>query len=135
MKKVVIGIGLVAIFLRADVVQQNIRKMVLEIKSPRKSIALEQLSSVPDPFIEAKKDDNKTKMVVVKKKELDISLSGIINKKAYINGSWYKEGDKISSYTLEYVGTKGIVLVDGEQIRRIFLQKKNKLLILTEKGM
>jgi len=135
MKRVLTGIGFAAVFLFADAAKHDISNMVVEIKSPRKGIASDKLSSVPDPFIAAVEEVNTTSVAAPIKKEKDIRLGGIINKKAYINDSWHSKGDRVSGYTLEYVGTKGIVLVDGEQIRRIFLQKKKELLILTEKGM
>lgn len=40
-------------------------------------------------------------------------LSGVIsNELAYINGKWYRLGDKISSYFVKQIAADGVVLMD-----------------------
>ena len=135
MRRVIFGIGFVIVFLYADTAKKDIKKMVIEIQKPRKGATVDKLSDVADPFIKVEKDLNITKESLPEKKEVDIKLGGIMNSRAYINDAWRKEGDRVSGYTLKYIGTKGIVLVEGKDIRKVFLHKKNEILTLSEKGI
>ena len=129
MKRAILTIGFIATFACSDVATQAIDNMVTQIKKPRKGIALKKLSSTPDPFVVVKKDINVTNIIVPKAKRKDLVLGGIVNHQAYIDGAWHKEDDNISGYTLKYVGTRGVVLVDGEHIKRLFLHKKREELV------
>lgn len=119
----------------ASVATHEIDKMIAQIKEPRKGIALQELSTISNPFVTLKKDVNITKVFVPKKKEESMALGGIINHKANINGAWYKEGDEVSGYTLQYVGTKGVVLVDATRVKRLFLHEKIEGIITIKEGM
>ena len=109
----------------------TIDMMVNKIKEPRKGIELKELSTIPDPFVAVKKDINVTEVIKPKKK-ISLVLGGIMNHTAYINGQWHKEGDEISGFILRYVGTKGVVLVDEEHIKRLFLHEKKDGIIKME---
>jgi len=119
----------------ASVATQEIDRMVAEIKEPRRGIVMKELSTISNPFVTVKKDVNITKVFVPKKKEESMALGGIINHKANINGAWYKEGDEVSGYTLQYVGTKGVVLVDATRVKRLFLHEKIEGIITIKEGM
>jgi len=135
MKKLFISFGIVVTVAFSSVATQEIDKMIAEIKKPRKGIALEELSSIPNPFVTVKKDLNITKVFVPKRIEVNMELGGIVNHKAYINGSWRKEGDDVSGYTLQYVGTRGVVLVDEARIKRLFLHEKKEGIITMKEGL
>jgi len=135
MKKLFISFGIVVTVAFSSVATQEIDKMIAEIKKPRKGIALEELSSIPNPFVTVKKDLNITKVFVPKRIEANMELGGIVNHKAYINGSWRKEGDDVSGYTLQYVGTRGVVLVDEARIKRLFLHEKKEGIITMKEGL
>ncbi len=135
MKKFFISFGMMTIVVFASAANQEIDKMIAQIKEPRKGIALDELSSVSNPFVTVKKDVNITKVFIPKKKEESMVLGGIINHKANINGAWYKEGDEVSGYTLQYVGTKGAVLVDATRVKRLFLHEKIEGIITIKEGM
>ena len=134
MKKLIISFGFVTSIVCASVAMQEIDKMIAQIKEPRTGIALKELSTIPNPFVTVKKDVNITKVFVPKKKEEKSVLGGIVNRKAYINGAWHKEGDDVAGYTLQYVGAKGVVLVDGARIRRLFLHEKMEGIIMIKEG-
>ena len=119
----------------SSVATQEIDRMIAKIKEPRKGIRLKELSSIPNPFVTVKKDINITRVFVPKKIEANMELGGIVNRKAYINGSWRKEGDDVSGYTLQYVGTRGVVLVDDTRIKRLFLHEKREDIITIKEGM
>ena len=135
MKKLFISFGIVVTVAFSSVATQEIDKMIAQIKEPRKGIALKELSSIPNPFVTVKKDINITKVFVPKRIEANMELGGIVNRKAYINGSWHKEGDDVSGYTLQYVGTRGVVLVDEARIKRLFLHEKKEGIIMIKEGM
>ena len=126
--------GLLSAAVCASTALEEIDKMVERIQKPRQGIGLDELASTKDPFISLKKDENMTQVVIPKKKEAQLSLNGILNGKAYINGKWYKVGDKISGYVLKYVGTKGVVLTDETHIKKLFLHKNEKGLITIKEG-
>lgn len=111
----------------------TLEHMLAEIRAPRKSIPEKELSSIPDPFIETSKDQNRT---IVKKteKQRDFQLSGIMNKRAYINGMWYKEGDTVSGFILGYIGVKEVILIHEKQTKHLFLHKQVQGLIRIKEG-
>ena len=113
---------------------EAIDKMVSKIQQPREGAALEELASTKNPFITLKKDENITKIVVPKKRQEKFVLNGIVNQKAFINGEWHKVGDDISGYTLKYIGTRGVVLTDANNIKRLFLHRENKGIIMMKEG-
>ena len=133
MKKIIIGIGVITSFAISNASNHAIDNMVSEIKKPRKGVALKELSTTPDPFVAIRKDVNVTE-VVKPEKRVNLRLSGIVNHRAYINGVWHKEGDDVSGFVLKYVGSKGVVLMDGEHIKRLFLHKKREGIIKMEEG-
>ena len=135
MKKLFISLGIVSTLAFSSVATQEIDKMIIQIKEPRKGIELKELSSIPNPFVTVKKDLNITKVFVPKRIETNMELGGIVNHKAYINGSWRKEGDDVSGYILQYVGTRGVVLVDDTRIKRLFLHEKKEDVITIKEGM
>ncbi len=135
MKKLLISFGIMTVAAFSSIATQEIDKMIAKIKEPRKGIELKELSSIPNPFVTVKKDVNITKVFVPKKREENMELGGIVNRKAFINGAWRKEGDDVSGYTLQYVGPKGVVLVDAARIKRLFLHEKIEDIITIKEGM
>ena len=133
MKKVLTNFTIITSFALSAGGMQVIDDMVAQIKKPRKGVALDELSSTPDPFVAIKKDVNITEIITPKKK-VNLTLGGIVNNRAYINGAWHKEGDDVSGFVLKYVGTKGVVLMDGEHIKRLFMHKKRESIIKMEEG-
>jgi hypothetical protein len=134
MKTYLISIGVITTVAFSSAGTEKIDKMVSQIQQPRKGVDLKELSSALDPFIAVKKDENTTEIVVPQKREEQFMLNGIVNRKAYINGKWYKEGDEVSGYILKYVGGKGVVLMDSTHIKKLFLHKKQEGLIMIKEG-
>jgi len=130
MKNLMIIFLFLSSFLLANVATVEIDKMIDDIKAPRKGVDLKELSATLNPFVAIKEDVNDTIVFAPKKKFTKMTLGGIVNDKAYINDSWYREGDPISEYTLKYIGVKGVVLVKGRQIKKIFLHEDKKNLII-----
>jgi len=128
MKKYMISLTIVSSVLCANVAIEEIDSMVEEIKAPRKGVALKQLSATLNPFVAIQKDTNMTVKSVTKKVYAKLSLSGIMNNKAYINGEWHSEGDSVSDYNLTHIGRRGVVLVKEKKIKKLFLHKSDNII-------
>ncbi len=128
MKKHIISLGVMSSILFANVAIEEIDNMVDEIKAPRKGVALKELSSTLNPFVALQKETNNTVKSVTKKVYAKLTLSGIMNNKAYINGEWHNEGDSVSDYNLTHIGRRGVVLVKKNTIKKLFLHKRDGII-------
>ena len=52
--------------------------------------------------------------------------------KAYINDAWKAIDDTVMGYTLKYVGKRGVVLRNGNHIKKLFLHKERDNFITIE---
>jgi len=113
-------------------------KQVEAIKPPRHGLVEKNISSLKDPFIffsakkaTKKKSSHKRYKRISKKVShhpSTLKLGAIMNNSAFISGKWYKEGEKISGYTLEKVGPKSVLLTKGKkQILLSTLSKSKNL--------
>ncbi len=119
--------------LYADLSVQQIEKMITKIHEKRPGANLEILDATKEPFVRLKKEEGEVVFVVPEKsEEVKISLHGIMNGKAYINDSWRSIEDMVMGYTLKYVGKRGVVLRNGNHIKKLFLHKKRDDFITIE---
>ncbi len=117
----------------ADLSVDQIRDMVTKIHQKREGISLETLKNTKEPFVRLQEEDNITKFVIpIQAEETKLSLHGILNQKAYINDNWKSIGDVVGGYTLKYIGRKGVVLRNENQIKKLFLHKKREDFIIIE---
>ncbi len=74
-----------------------------------------------DPFYGGKlyRPSFKETKQLIKKRNNNLTLSSIFDKKAFINSKWYKENDKIYDYT--------IIKINKDSV---FLKNKNKVIVL-----
>ena len=120
----------------ADLSVQQIENMIQKIHLKREGIGLETLEKTKEPFVQLKEENNVTVVVVpdVTHEDVKLSLHAIMTGKAYINDSWKKVGDVILGYKVEYIGKRGVVLRNGNTIKKLFLGKpKNDFIILEER--
>jgi len=133
MKKFMIIIPFGLSLLYADLSVKQIEQMVKKIHLKREGISLETLENTKEPFIRVKKEDNVTVIEVPKKEEdVKLNLHAIMTGKAYINDGWKKVGDQILGYTVKYIGKKGVVLRNGNTIKKLFLGKPKDNFITIE---
>jgi len=132
MKKILIISMLFNIFSYAELSTKNIENMVDKLYKKRIGISLEDISDIEDPFVRMAVEDNVTTVVAMT--EIQFSLKGIMNNKAFINDKWYSVGEVVSGYTLKYVGRKGIVLDRDKHIKKIFLRKDRESNIIKVEG-
>jgi len=119
--------------LYADLSVQQIEKMISKIHEKRPGANLEVLDATKEPFVRLKKEEGEVVFVVPEKsEEVKISLHAIMNGKAYINDSWRSIDDMVMGYTLKYVGKRGVVLRNGNHIKKLFLHKKRDNFITIE---
>jgi frataxin-like iron-binding protein CyaY len=122
----------ICVALYADFSVKQIEDMVRKIDEKRQGVKLDTLESTKDPFIRLKQENNTTIVATFDQKEEQLSLHAILNGKAFINDTWLSPNEMILGYTLKYVGDKGVVLRNGNQIKKLLLREKNTTLIQVE---
>jgi len=112
----------------------EIVRMVNEIKKERTGVSLATLEATGKPFI-LKVPKKKEKVNgVATKVEADYVLKAILNKAAFIDGKWYKQGDKLGSYKVGHVSTTSVVLKSSNGNKKLSLKKKKKNFIKLNRG-
>lgn len=133
MKKIFLLLLSLTVLLSADLSVEQIEKMVYKIHQKREGINLETLAETKEPF--AIGENNVTFVPVAKKvekKEEKLVLHAIVNGKAYINDSWSVLDDQIMGYTLKFIGQRGVVLRNGNHIKKLYLRKERDNFITLE---
>lgn len=134
MKKIFSLLFSITVLLNADVSVEQIQEMVTKIHKKREGVQLKTLESTENPFVRLKQEDNVTTFAAPEKVEEKLVLHAIVNGKAYINDSWSSLDDSIMGYTLKYIGKSGVVLRNGNQIKKLYLrEKKDNFITLEER--
>ena len=135
MKKTLFIISLLTVSLYADLSVKQIQEMVSKIHEKREGIKLETLETTQEPFIRVEEENNTTTFVIpVAEETAKLSLHAIMNGKAYINDSWKGVDDTIMGYTLKYVGKRGVVLRNDNNVKKLFLhQNRDNFIKLEER--
>jgi len=124
MKKIFLLLLPLTVLLNADLSVEQIQKMVMKIHEKREGVKLVTLENTKDPFIGLVEENNVTTFSNIEsKKEAKLVLHAIVNGKAYINDSWSSLDDTIMGYTLKYIGTRGVVLRNGNHVKKLFLHE------------
>ena len=135
MKNIILAITIMTSIIYADLSMDQIRNMVQNIHDKREGISLEKLKGTQDPFVRLQEENNVTTFVIpVEKEDSKLVLNAILNKTAFINGKWRGIDDNISGYTLKYIGKKGVVLRNDNQIKKLFLHTKRENFITIKEG-
>lgn len=133
MKKIFLLLISLTVLLNADLSVEEIEKMVYKIHQKREGVKLETLATTKEPF--AIGENNVTFVSATKKvekKEAKLVLHAIVNGKAYINDSWSSLDDIVMGYTLKFVGKRGVVLRNGNHIKKLYLRKERDNFIKLE---
>lgn len=134
MKKILLLLTL-TVLVNADLSVDQIQKMVLKIHEKREGVKLSTLENTKDPFIQIGEDNNVTTSIIPSEEEAKLVLHAIVNGKAYINDSWFSLDDTIMGYTVKYIGQRGVVLRNGNHVKKLFLQKKRDNFIKLEERL
>lgn len=133
MKKIVVLLVLLSAFMYADLSVDQIRQMVIKIHEKRVGIDLETLETTKEPFVRLQEENNVTTFVIPEKPTVSkLTLHAILNGKAYINEEWKSIDESIGGFTVKYIGKKGIVLRNGNQIKKLFLHEEKENFIIIE---
>jgi hypothetical protein len=133
MKKILFISACLTASLYADLSVEQIQQMIEKIHEKREGVRLETLEMTKEPFVRLQEDNNVTTFVIpVKAEEAKLSLHAIVNGKAYINDTWKSIDDTIMGYTLKYIGKRGVVLRNGNHIKKLFLHEKRDNFITIE---
>ena len=135
MKKLFLLLLPLTVLLNADLSVKQIEDMVVKIHEKREGVELATLEETKDPFVRLQEEDNVTTVILPERVGEKMVLHSIVNGKAYINDSWKSINDVIMGYTLKYVGKKGVVLRNGNHIKKLFLQKKRDNFITIEERL
>ena len=130
----------IIVYISVSVYSQNlsveqIQEMIKKIHEKREGVKLETLETTTEPFVRLEKDNDKnvsTFVIPEKNEKAKLSLHAIVNNKAYINDSWKGVDDSVMTYTLKYIGKRGVVLRNGNHIKKLFLHDNRKNFISLE---
>jgi len=134
MKKILIFMVTLSLFLYADLSVKQIQEMVNKIHEKREGVKLTTLENTKEPFVRLQNENNSSTFVipVVKTEEAKLVLHAIVNGKAYVNDSWVSLNDSILGYQLKFIGKRGVVLRNENHIKKLFLRKKKNSFIKLE---
>jgi len=142
-KSIIISIFLFSNFLdSATLSHEEIKIMVSKIKNQREGIDVSVLENTPNPFaireivkekVVVKKEKPKKAKIVVKK-EVVHTLSAILNHAAFIDGKWYKIGDKIGAFTLISINYDSVDLKSKKEQKKLSIKKEKRKFILNKGG-
>ena len=134
MKKILLYILALSIFVFADLSVTQIQEMVNRIHEKREGVKLTTLDNTKEPFVRLENENNVSTFVIptIKTEEAKLSLHAIVNGKAYINDSWSSLGDNILGYELKFIGKRGVVLRNENHIKKLFLSKQEESFIKLE---
>lgn len=136
MKKIFLFLLSLTVLVKADLSVEQIQKMVIQIHEKREGISLLTLETTKDPFIQLQEENNvTTTFAIADQEEAKLVLHAIVNGKAYINDSWSSLDDTIMGYTVKYIGQRGVVLRNGNHVKKLFLHEKRDNLIKLEERL
>ena len=123
MKNILLIVSLLSASLYADLSVGQIENMVTKIHERRAGFDLETLEMTKNPFIVMIEEEEAIPVsgTIKDKIRAKMSLHAIMSGKAYINNGWKDVNDTVLGYTLKYIGKRGVVLRNGNQIKKLFL--------------
>ena len=129
-KRLIFLILLTTLSLNADLSLKQIQDMITKIHEKREGVKLSTLEDTKDPFVRLEENENNITTFVIPRKEklpdptdVKMVLHAVVNGKAYINNKWVSVDEKILGYTLGHIGKRGVVLRNGNVIRKLYLRK------------
>ncbi len=135
MKKIFLLLLPLTVLVNADLSVEQIQKMVTQIHEKREGVKLVTLENTKDPFIRLHEDNNVTAFGIPVQEEAKLVLHAIVNGKAYINDSWSSLDDTVMGYKVKYIGQRGVVLRNGNHIKKLFLHEKRDNFIKLEERL
>ncbi len=119
----------------ADLSVEQIEEMTTKIHLKREGIKLSTLETTKEPFVVAERTSNVTvyKVPVIKQKEaVKLVLHALLNGRAYINDGWKSLDEVVMGYTVKFIGKRGVVLRNGNHVKKLLLHKEGESFIKLE---
>ena len=132
MKQILLLLSFLNLSLHAELSVKQIEKMVIKIHEKREGVKIETLQKTQEPFLTTEKNTTKVLNRPNISKETKLELHAVVNGKAYINTKWYRLDDEVLSYHLKFIGKRGVVLRNGNTIKKLYLRKKRENFINLE---
>ena len=138
MKKLLLLLSLTIMITKADPIMiEKINHTLEQIKYEANQKPRVTLDIKYDPFYHDKKivrtkNKNSTLPKTRKIENQYLVLSMILNKKAFINGVWYRENQKVEQYMLDEVNQDSIVLKRKNKTIVLKLKTNDNLLVKKE---
>ena len=132
MKKIFLLSLTLTMVLYADLSVKQIEEMVVKIHQKRAGVNMATLETTKDPFMRLTEENNVTIEITPEIAEKKMLLHAIVNGKAYINDSWKSIDDTVMGYTVKFIGKSGVVLRNGNLIKKLYLKKKRDNFITLE---
>ena len=121
----------------------KIDKSTLMIRTYERGVEDETLAcgtgSVASALIAYKKEFVKEpvkvkKVAKVARVEKVYNLKAILNQAVFIDGKWYKEGDKLGRYKVGHISSDSVVLKSANSNKKLSLKEKKKSFIKLNRG-
>ncbi len=127
--KILLGLLVGAWPLWAELSIANIEKMVRDIRAKRTSKVTDTSPPV-SPFIVIRQDENRSVIANMADKEIKTNfvLSAIVNKTAFVDGAWKKEGDAVGDFQLDSVQDDHVVLKRENRTITLYFRKAKNIL-------
>jgi len=136
MKKITLLIISAAISINANLSVKQIENMVLKIHQKRAGTDIRKLDQTYEPFVIKLISENNESKIITKsveyKSDARIQLHAIVGQKAFLNNRWLEVNDTIDGYELKYIGKRGVVLQNGNNIKKLIFHDKNNTIIKLE---
>ncbi len=112
----------------------NIEKTLQKVMDESRAKTAESIKVDYDPFnsISKKQEIVKKSKTVKPKQKIEAKnplLSMIFNKKAFINGEWYKQNDKYADYVVTKIDKDTVVLKKKDRYTTLKLPISNQIII------
>ena len=131
MKKLLL-IAILSYPIFAELTVSQIEEMVKRIQSKRVSEYEIDFLKIPSPLDGIKKvvENNQSKTLLLDNtQDINFTLNAIVNDNVYINGKWYKKGDRIHGLVIREIYDDHVVLKDNRRTIKVYLIKKKNLKI------
>ena len=125
----------------ATLSHSEIKTMVEKIKHQRGGIDVATLENSSNPFaiiekvIEIKEVEKKVvkkKKAKIIKKEVVYNLTAVLNHAAFIDGKWYKVGDKIGQFILVSINDDSVDIKSKNKQKKLSIKKEKRKFILNK---
>ena len=115
-----------------DNINQTLNQLKIEAQQVSKPLHLSYDPFYHDTHVKHKVPSKKGTPTKAKVSKKALTLSMILNQKAFINGRWYAQNEKVARYVLEEVNEDSVLLRQKHKHIVLKLETAKNLLVKTE---